>query len=362
MKFFWKLKMELQSCHASTAMIILGLTLMIVCFHLCYSLTSTYLNMVKYFITSFNNNSFSVVVANDETISFNNDFYNDTNIKSYYTQSYFMSADKSLFLGVYSKSAFDLGLNHTGEMVDTNKDFGSSLPAMITKDLATKYKIGETYVVDGVSYYISGQLTDDILFHMSSSFSGDSFFMIYDEKNMLSQVYEEKIYSLAFVTTQNLSKPELKNYAKSISKNLGVNAVVFNWRETISSEFNKVSGMLIIGFWVLIISTIGFIANNILTFYKSQKRYTSLMYLGASRWELVRYIAVRMGIGVMISLPLSFLVSLIIKNITGITILSSFGFVLSVSVIFVIAFISLLSISKKLKTISKLILGTSECI
>ena len=76
--------------------------------------------------------------------------------------------------------------------------------------------------------------------------------------------------------------------------------------DALKNEFASVSGILIIGVWIAVISTVGLIANNYLTYKKNERSYLVMLTVGAKRRDITVLYLLRMPVCIGIALPLSF--------------------------------------------------------
>ncbi|MFT3951708.1 MAG: hypothetical protein QM689_07205 [Oscillospiraceae bacterium] len=295
MKLLWKSLLEIKHNKFSTLLILLELVFTMVCYSLCFSFAGSYLSSAVFFTKHYNGNSFQVTFAkmDDSELS---GILNDERIAEYFTARYSYANDGNgtVYFGNYSKNTFtDLALDYSGKMVDTAADYGEAVPVMVSKSLAEQYKIGETYTIKDVQIYVCGALKNDNLYYMTSLMTTNHFIAAYDPNGKLSAM-DKSSANCAFVRVKD-GITRLSDLREEIEAHDGISGTTsFKWQERMSDEFDTVSGMLMIGFVILVLSVLGFLTNNYLTFKKNEKSYARLICIGAKKSDIMLLYAIRM--------------------------------------------------------------------
>ncbi len=297
MKFLWMLKNEFKSSKLSAFLIFAEGVFILVCFCICISLSVDTLSAAVYFHSGFDGNSVKAAFKSADMDEYKEAFASDEIDLAVYVNYYFAQGKdgSTVFMGSYSESAFtELNLSYSGSPVDINKDYGGAVPAMVSRTLSKQYKTGETYDIGGVQVYVCGKLNDKNLWMMSSEFTGENFFMCYDKDGRLSAL-EKSAVGCGFFTTQK-GRP-IEGLINSLNSNELVNgAYEFDWRNKMSEDFDRLSGNLIIGILVFLISAVGFCANNVLTIKKNERDYYCQMCTGQKKSSIILLFAARMAV------------------------------------------------------------------
>lgn len=300
MKFLWRLKQDIKSNKLSSLLIAPELAFAMVCLAVCISLSSSFISSVIYFSRDFNNNS-AMVYFNRDAVSPLEDMLSCDSVEKAMSVQYYSCLKENgdtLYIGNYSASAFnDFGIPCKGEMVDTSADYGNAVPCMVSKDLADEFPIGKTFILGDTEFYVAGSLTDDRLYWMTSYMTGDSFIMCYDTKGILDKkATEEKMHlSMSFcgfaAGKDGVMYDELQdelNQLDSVKETLP-----FMWEEKMSDDFDQMSGNLISGALILILSAFGFLSNIILGVRDNERSYACQIYFGQSPGGIIRVTAAR---------------------------------------------------------------------
>lgn len=303
MKFLWQLKEDVKSNLLAVILIVLELVFAIVCFSVCFELSGSFVTSVGFFAKDFNDNSLAVKLSeiNDSVV---NDITENENVKNIYTASFYTGSyeNQNTYIGSFSENVFnDLDLSYKGEMIDTKKDYGNAVPCLVSNILSKVFETGKTYNLDGTDFYISGSLNDDNIYYMLGDLTSDAFFMCYDKNNILpsSELNRSSTNNALITAKDGISDTILSKSLDEISAIESKN--YFDWREKLSDDFDKMSGNLMIGFLVLLLSTVGFLANNILSFNQNQRSYTNQLIVGQKKSRITLLFATRLFICTAIS-------------------------------------------------------------
>lgn len=304
MKFLWQLKEDIKANRFAVILITLELIFALVCFSVCFELSGGFISSVGFFSKNYDGNTVTASVkGNIKSVS--EELLSTSEINSVFTVRYFIGEDsdgQTLYIGNCSKNVFNnLGLSFNGEMIDTDKDYGEAVPCMVSKNLAEMFKIGDVYNLSGTDFYISGSFSDDNISYMLGDMINQNFFMCYDKNNKLSEsALRESNVKNAFITAkEGISSAVL---AASLGEIDGIEAVsVFNFREELSDDFDKLSGSLIIGVLVLLLSLLGFLSNNILSFNQNKKIYRAALVTGQKKSNIVLLLYARLLICIFLS-------------------------------------------------------------
>ena len=297
MKFLWQLNKEFKSNKLSSVLIFVEIVFVLVCFCICIALSDDCFSAARYFHSRFDGKSVTAVLNKADKSRLAEAFENEA-VDVAVTVNYYYAEGKdgsAVYIGDYSKSAFtDLDLSYSGELTDTEKDYGNAVPAMVSKPLSEEYLTGNTYSIKGVDFYICGALEDRNLWLMTAQMTNENFLMCYDSKGLLSELNKSNSSCGFFSAADGYSELKL---ASVIGENECVKAVsVFDWREKMSEDFDRLSGNLVVGILVFIISAAGLCANNILTIKKNERTFYCQLCVGQKKSAVIMLFAARLGI------------------------------------------------------------------
>lgn len=314
MKFLWRLKQEFKSNKLSSLLIAPELAFAMICLAVCISLSGSFISSVLYFSDRYDDNSSIVVFKKSVETPLDDLLSCDTVGSAVYVQYYVAQREDgtSQYIGAYSASAFEeLDLPHKGDMVDINKSYGEAMPCMLSKGLEKEYPVGKVFTLNGQKFYATGILTDDKLYWMTSNLTHDNFIMCYDEYGVLERTAEANGMRIsnskcAFVTAKDGVSDIVMN--QQLQKLSSVNAVAtFDWRSKMSDDFDRMSGNLITGVLVLILSTVGFLSNILLGIRDNEKAYMCQRYFGQSAGGTMLITAARILVLLAIAAVASFI-------------------------------------------------------
>ena len=286
MKFLWLLRREIRSNIFSTLLIFLELFFLMIALCICISLSQRVIGAARFF-NRFEGRAVTAAIGNADKQELETAFDGIADLAV--TVTYYYAKDASgqtVYLGDYSRSAFtELSLAYSGDMVDTDKDYGETIPAMVSRTLADKFRIGNTYSFNGIDVFICGALKDDYLHIITADMTNEDFLMCYDSKGLL-QTLDLSNSANAFLTVN--SDKDMMTFRKILQDiPLVKGSAEFDWKEKLGEDFDKLSGNLMIGIFVLMITLIGFTANNILTMKKNEESYYISSILGEPKHKII---------------------------------------------------------------------------
>lgn len=333
MKFLWQLKEDIKSNRFAVILITLELIFALVCFSVCFELSGGFISSVGFFSKNYDGNSVTASLDGDIK-SISEELLSMSEIDSFFSVRYFIGDDsdgRTLYVGDCSENVFNASkLSFNGEMIDTDKDYGEALPCIVSKNMSEIYKIGEIYNISGTDFYIAGSFRDDNIFYMLGDMINQNFFMCCDKNNKLSESdLRESNVKNAFITAkEGISSMVL---AASFGEISGVDSVsAFDFRDELSDDFDKLSGSLIIGVLVLLLSLLGFLSNNILSFDQNKKLYRAGLVTGQKNSIVVLLFSARLLICILLSGLITFLFKEQIASFLGGSALSLNHLLLSV--------------------------------
>ena len=292
MKFLWLVRRDIRSNLFSTILIFTELVFLIISLCICVSLSHRVLDAAAFFGRTEGRAVTAAIGRADkqETAqAFDGIAELSVTVTYYHAKD---SAGQTVYLGDYSKSAFDeLGLAHTGDMTDTSKDYGDLVPAMVSRSLADKYPVGSICTFGEATILICGALTDDYLHILSADLTTEDFLMCYDSKGLLNTLELSNSANAFFIVPKGCDLLTFRRILGEIPLVKGTKE--FNWKEKLGEDFDKLSGNLMIGILVLLITLIGFSANNILSAKKDLSAYRTLRCVGLSERMRARILLTR---------------------------------------------------------------------
>lgn len=351
MKLIWRIILELKSNKFSTLLLIMELIFSMICYQLCFVLTESFINSTIFFQKNYNNNSIKVYadgLSKEQTESLTSaaDAEDQFSVDFYYCES-----EGGLFINSASESAFDIAKPFCTEgYVDTDKDYGGAIPCLTSPAMASAYSTGKTYNIDGTDYYICGHLTNNNIYYMSDTATGSAYILAYDKDDIIANSMSQKINSCLFIKTSSDSLEQTEAISAKLDKFDYVDeSSVFDWKSSLKQEFRTVSGILIIGVWVAIISIIGILANNYLTYKKNEKNYCSQMCIGARRKDIIILYIFRLSLSILVSVPFTMVISKYVFRSMGVEITSYSSIGIAIAIVLVITGISLTAIFRHLR-------------
>lgn len=218
--------------------------------------------------------------------------------------------------------------------------------------MSSAYDIGKTYTIDGIDYYICGHLINNNIYYMSNTAAGSAFIMAYDKNDVISQSACKLVNTCLFIKTDSDSIDKTTAILKSIDKFDFINeSIIFNWKSDLRKELQTVSGILIIGIWIAIISVIGILANNYLTYVKNEKNYSCQMCIGAKRRDIIILYVIRLNLAVIIAIILSAIISKPVFENMGIENNSHISIIAAAATVIMISSLSLITVFRHLKKV-----------
>ena len=356
MKLLWLLKSELNSNRKSATIFILQLVFAIVCYNICLSLTGKYIGSLSYFKKHDTSNAVKIIYQGDaleqadsliKSQEVERGFYAiDGGVQVSNKQGKLIEENMPRSIMLMSREYFEQfgDISHSGRWVDTDKDYGGSIPAMIASDVAGIYKIGNTYNVDGkFNIYICGMLKNSVTELMVSGLSTPSF-ILFDESGVVkdyllsSGVNYTNLY--ADLDSSIDKDAFMSEYNRDSDGEYAARG--FDWEEELGSEFDRISSFLLIGIAILAISSVGFISNSILDYKGNERDYAIQIITGAQiKTIAITSIAKKVTILIassVISIPL--LVSL--GKLLELDIMTANSFILAVTIAGILSAISIL--------------------
>lgn len=356
MKLLWLLKSELNSNRKSVTIFIMQLAFAIVCYNICLSLTGKYLSSLSYFKKHDTSNAIKVIYQGNALEQA------DSLIKSQEVERGFYAIDggaqirnkqgnlvednmqRSLML--MSRDYFEKfdDISYSGQWIDTEKDYGDSIPAMIASEVAGIYKIGNKYNVDGkFNIYICGALKNSVTELMVAGLSTPSF-LLFDESGVVKSYLlsnEVNFTNLYADLKHDVDKKAfISEYNRDSDGEFAARG--FDPEEELGSEFDRISSFLLIGIAILAISSVGFISNSILDYKRNERDYAVQIITGAPiKIVSVTSIAKKATILIVaciISIPL--LISL--SKLLELDVMTANSFILSVVIAGILSAISIL--------------------
>lgn len=353
MKLLWRFFIDLKSNKFSTLLIIIEMIFSVICYQLCFVLTESFIKSSSFFRTNYNENSIKVFAdeLSDEQIG---EITSGANAEEwFYSRFYYSESENGLFINSASEQAFNIAKQFCiGGYADISKDYGNAVPCVTSSAMSSAYDIGKTYTIDGVDYYICGHLINNNIFYMGNTAVGSAFIMAYDKNDVISQSASKPVNTCLFIKTDSDSIDKTTSALESIGKFDFINgSTVFNWKSDLRKEFQTVSGILIIGIWIAIISVIGILANNYLTYVKNEKNYSCQMCIGAKRRDIIILYVIRLDLAVIIAIILSAIISKPILAYMGIENNSHISIIIAAATVIMISSLSLITVFRHLKKV-----------
>lgn len=350
MKFLWQLKEDIKSNLLAVVLIVIELVFAIVCFSVCFDLSGSFITSVGFFAKNYNDNSVAVHLSeiDDSVIK---EIKNNKSVKSVIAASFYAGTynGQTTYVGSFTKNAFtDLDFSYNGEMIDPDKNYGDAIPCLVSNILSKAFEIGKTYNLNGTDFYVLGSLNDDNIYYMLGDMTSDAFFMCYDKNNILpASGLNKASTNNAFITAKDgisdiILSSSLDEISNIESKQL------FDWRAKLSDDFDTMSGNLIIGFLVLLLSTVGFLANNILSFNQNQRSYTHQLIVGQKKSRITLLFATRLIICTIISSAVVLLLNNKISALLESEAMSCDDLIFSVVTCFILCLICIFAIGIKI--------------
>ena len=301
MKLIWRVLHELKSSRFSTVLIIVELIFSIVCYQLCFSLTADYLELRGFFSEHYSDNSVKVFFNDAEDSEVAGIIDEIKPEESFTVRHYVSEKDDGIFVSRFSDEAFKVAEKASGITVDLDEDHGGAAPCLVSRLLSDRYSVGREYAIAGRRLFVCGILPNDAVFHMSRTGTGSAFVMMSERSSPPAADYINGCIFMKVGAGRMDEVEELLPQNKAVS---GYEKFVPD--DALKNEFASVSGILIIGVWIAVISTVGLIANNYLTYKKNERSYLVMLTVGAKRRDITVLYLLRMPVCIGIALPLSF--------------------------------------------------------
>lgn len=340
MKLIWRTLHELKSSRFSTALIIIELIFSIVCYQLCFSLTADYLGLRSFFADNYDGNSVRVYFNDEDPKQLSTLTESISPEQSFTVRHYVSDRDDGIFISCFSDEAFKIAEEAGCTAVDLDADYNGAQPCLISRTIADKYPAGQEHAIAGRRYYVCGVLSNDTVFYMSSTGTGSAFIMASDRFKepgadyvngcIFMKVGTERMDA---VTAQLENTEGIAGYER------------FDPDDALKKEFAAVSGILIIGVWIAVISTIGLLANNYLTYKKNERSYLVMITIGAKKRDITVLYLLRMLFCIAIALPLSFAASKLFAAWQGTQLAGGMSIAFAVGTAVVIELLSALMIA-----------------
>ena len=301
MKLIWRTLHELKSSRFSTALIIIELIFSIVCYQLCFSLTADYLGQRSFFADNYDGNSVRVYFnkANDEQLSALTESISPE--QSFTVRHYVSDRDDGIFISCFSDEAFKIAEEAGCTAVDLDADHNGAQPCLISRTIADKYPAGQEHAIAGRRFYVCGVLPNDTVFYMSTAGTGSAFVMASDR---FMSPGADFVNGCVFM---KVGSERMDDVTAQLDKAEGIAGYErFVPDDALKKEFASVAGILIIGVWIAVISTVGLLANNYLTYKKNERSYLVMITVGAKKRDITVLYLLRMLVCIAIALPLSF--------------------------------------------------------
>ena len=347
--------MEILSNKLSSLLLIAELLLCTVCCALVYSLTGGFLKSCYFFMEGFDKNSVKVFSQSpeQETVDM---IYSLPGVKDIIKTDLYYSQDGSLEAFVCDDTLFeDISFEYEGELPEKSLEKSGKIPALASPYISEIYGIGDTITSDGAQYIIVGKLSRDDIFHMTDNHSGSNYIICRESAG------GEDVYNAGHIYAGTTFFMRTGGGVNSIlsklnSKEFQLVAKEYDWRQELSDEFTSVASVLITAVWILIITSIGFLANSYLNFRKNENGYKSLLIVGAPMRELTIPFVIRSILCVAVSMGLAVPAVIIISKQIGIE-YKGFGelliaFVPAAALSTLVILASLISMRVRLKKLS----------
>ncbi|MCR5143044.1 MAG: hypothetical protein K6C68_11075 [Ruminococcus sp.] len=339
MKLIWRLYHEIKSTRFSTLLIVVELIFSVVCYQLCFTLTSDYLDKRSFFRKNYYNNSFKVYFEDidDKQVE---DIAGSIGSEEWFcARHYYSDDDEGIFITSYSDHAFELAGIDPELKAKLDDDSGLARPCLVSEMLAETYPVGKKCMIGGSSYYVCGLLEGEDLYYMSTSVDGPGCIVVSQNSGEPEARY---IDGCLFT---KVSKDAFSAAKETLDTCRDIDGYeVFDYRKALKNEFAAVSGMLLVGVWIAVISTIGQLANNYLTFKKNEKDHMMMICIGAKRRDITSLYVLRLLVCVAVSLPAAIIASKLFSMSQGLELLSAKSILFAFGIAMVIEFISVLII------------------
>lgn len=363
MKFLWKQFQELYSNKAIFVLTVLQFILSICCYQVCYSITNTYISTNLYLSSNFKDNSVNMSVGELTKAEGNQIVSAVEDTTGFYSinfdaKLYQEDADEQeeeriveiLSVCSFSKSAFtDTKLDIRGENIDFDRDYEGKVPVILSYMLGKTYDVGETIKLDGAELYVCGVLENDKFYYYAQPASSQWFVMAYDEEGVLysqDRVLGDTIFLTAHTDTA-YEKICDENTFSSIRDEFTIKK--YDYKDSISGLFKSVSSFLIIGVWIVILSTYSLLSSNYMAFKRNETRYRIQLCIGARKTDILVNYIIRMILCILISTPLSAILFLFVSKIVPNLYLTKVAVICGLIVTVVVTVISIIALTIKIK-------------
>ncbi|MBR6044572.1 MAG: hypothetical protein IKP47_02935 [Ruminococcus sp.] len=339
MKLFWRALHELRSSRFSTALIIAELIFSIVCYQLCFSLTSDYLSMRSFMRERFLYNSVKVYYDELEDAVIQ-DILSAAVPEQYFTARHYLvesGEEKGTFITCCSDGMFDIA----AELADIRLDLDGerAIPCFVPRLLEDRHPLGSEFMTSSRKYRVCGIVPNDILFYLSSANTGSAYILTSDRYKAPTA---KNVGSCLFMKSGGRAD-ELK---AAVSGREGITGLeVFDIDKALKNEFAAASGILMIGGWIAVISTVGLLANNYLTYRKNERSYLVMLCVGAKKRDITVLYLLRMLLCIAVSLPIALTASAIFSRVQKISITGAASIAFAVGAALVIELISVVFIA-----------------
>lgn len=359
MKFLWKNFQELISNKVIFFLTVLQFILSICCYQVCYSITHNYIS-AKYFLSkNYNNNSVVLTVADltklegDRILSTVEDtdgFYGIYYEAKLFEQDENSEEIKKINVASYSQSAFtQTNLEIRGENIDFDKDYGDKIPVIVSYMLGKTYDVGTTIELDDSQLYVCGALENDKFYYLTEPFQTQWFVMAYDKDGKLGtqdRIIGDTVF-LRSKTSQAYEKICDEDTFSFISEGLYLKK--YNYKDSIQNLFKSVASFLIIGVWIVILSTYSLLSSNYMAFKHNETRYRIQLCIGAKKMDIIQNYIVRMILCIAISTPISALLFWILSKYITSLYLTPFAILCGLIVATIVTLISVVALGIKVK-------------
>ena len=300
MKLLWRAFHELKSSRFSTVLIITELIFSIVCYQLCFSLTADYLRLSGFFNDSYNGNSVRVYFNKTDDGQLAKLIESISPEQSFTVRHYMSDRDDGIFIGRFSDEAFNIAEQAGSIKADLDADYGGAQPCLVSRTIADRYPAGQECSIAGRRFFVCGVLPNDTVFYMSTTGTGSAFVMSSDR---FKEPGADYVNGCVFM---KVGAERIDAVTSLLDKTVDIAGYeLFDPGDALKKEFAAVSGILIIGVWIAVISTIGLLANNYLTYKKNERSYLVMIAIGAKNRDITVLYLLRMLVCIATALPLA---------------------------------------------------------
>ncbi|GAB5083066.1 hypothetical protein Osc1_22430 [Hominimerdicola sp. 21CYCFAH17_S] len=240
----------------------------------------------------------------------------------------------------YSRSVFDNVEIHLakGEMIDLSRDYGESIPCLVSSETAEKYKVGRTYTIKNEygtvgDFYICGTVKNDLF--LSETYSGFQYnktkIIAYDKNNIADK--RNSLGHFEMINTAGIQDFESKYSAY-------IDNLYFQPYDYYYQSFQKLEEEKIMPFVVLAITFFGLSLTGLISYSVVSARFTKrqngIFCLCGAKTRTIAAVSF-MTVFILVCVPAAVSVPVILKIKSGTdigetTLINAKGYFLSVAV------------------------------